>query len=357
MSALTSVKPADGPVLIVEDDFFIAQELLHAFEATGAQIAGPIADLASATRLVETQRVGLAVLDINVGGDMIFPLASALRSRAVPMVFATGFGTDAVPREFADVPLIEKPFNAPEVARALLKGPLPRRAPQQFANGLLTLLPKACLDEARRHVSLTPLRAGDTLHRAGARIEHVWFIESGMCVLSPRAGSVDVGMIGREGAIGIEALIGAPHATMHCVVAGSGSAVRIGAAGLRKTLEHHHEAGDLLLRYLLALHAQTASTVQSASMYDIRARVARWLTMACDRIGSDLPVTHEILADFICVRRAGVTEALHELEAAGAIERRRGRVLVRQRALLQTMAQGYGAAERAYERLLTRQGD
>lgn len=345
---------ADGPVLIVEDDFFIGQELMHAFKACGARIAGLASDLKTAARIVEAGRIGRAVLDITVGGELVFPFASNLRMNGVPIVFTTGCRPDAVPDEFADVPIIEKPFEAPEVVRAFVKGALKQQRNRAFANGLLARLPYECLDELRTHVSLSPLRAGNALQRAGARLEHVWFIESGLCALSPRPGAVETSMIGREGALGLEALTGVTHADMHCVVHSPGVAVRIGAQALQQALVRAPGARDMLLRYLHVLHLQTASTVESASALCIRARIARWLLMAADRIGPDMPITHEIFSEIIGVRRASVTEALHELQAAGAIDRRRGHVVLLNRSMLESKAGAYGLAEDAYERLLPR---
>lgn len=352
-SAFPTISAADGPVLIVEDDFFIGQELVHAFKASGARIAGAATDIETAFRIIETQPVGLAVLDINLGGDMVFPVASKLRRTAVPIVFASGFTSTPLPDEFSDVPVFEKPFNAPEIVRALIKGPITQRQSRRFANGVLSRLPQGCADELRRHVSLAPLRPREALQRAGARLEHVWFIESGLCVLSSRPGCVETAMIGREGVVGAEAIAGTRRAAMHCVVLAAGQAVRIGAQALRELTIKSPQMRDILLRYLQALHVQTASTLESASLSGIRARIARWLLMSADRIGPDLPITHETLSELIGVRRAGVTEALQELQAAGAIERRRGRVALTDRALLEAEAGAYGEAERAYARLVS----
>ena len=206
---------------------------------------------------------------------MIFPVASTLRRKAVPIVFASGYTPTTMPDEFADVPVIQKPFNASDIVRALIKGPLTQRQTRGFANHLLSRLPQGCADELRRHVSLAPLAPRDVLQRAGARLEHVWFIESGLCVLSPRAGSVEAAMIGREGAVGVEALAGTQHAAMQCVVQAPGLAVRIGAEALRDLTMQTPHVRDLLLRYLQALHVQTASTLESASLFGIRSHESR----------------------------------------------------------------------------------
>ena len=105
---------------MVEDEYLLAYDLRRDLEAAGAQVLGPAATVAGALRLLDG--VGLpdaAVLDVNLGGDKVFPLARTLRSRSVPLVFVTGFDAWALPREFADVPCYEKPVQMSEVLQAL----------------------------------------------------------------------------------------------------------------------------------------------------------------------------------------------------------------------------------------------
>ncbi|MFN3890365.1 MAG: helix-turn-helix domain-containing protein [Beijerinckiaceae bacterium] len=339
MPLTPQVTIANGPILIVEDDLFIAQELANAFRASGAPMTEPVTNIDSASRLIDSQPVGLAVLDIKVGGDMVFPLASRLLQRSIPIVFASGYPPDVIPREFEGVPVIEKPYNAPEVARALMKGPAPSRPPWSFKNRLLSILPHELVRELRRHASMTPLRPGQVLQRPGAPLQHVWFIESGLCILALRNCGVEVGLIGREGAVGVEACVGmqaGANSAFNCSVAAPGAAVRVAADAAREILARSPSGREAFLTFLRDLHAQTARTLEAAARMGIGARVARWLSMACERVGQDIPVTHDMLSIYLGVRRASVTEALHELEAAGGIECRRGRILVRDMARLQT---------------------
>lgn len=107
-------------ILVVEDDFFIADDFAALLEAAGAQVVGPVATLAEALGLMETaEQIDGALLDINLQGEMAYALADALRARGVPVVFVTGYSRSAVPERYADIPLLEKPVDPRQVARAM----------------------------------------------------------------------------------------------------------------------------------------------------------------------------------------------------------------------------------------------
>ena len=97
-------------VLVVEDEYFIADDLRIALEWFGAEVAGPVGRLAQAVALLDTDpSIHLAVLDIDLHGQQAYGLAETLRERGVPFVFATGYGAEAIPAAYAAVPRWEKP--------------------------------------------------------------------------------------------------------------------------------------------------------------------------------------------------------------------------------------------------------
>ena len=102
-------KLAGRRVLVVEDEFFLADDLSRGLEANGAEVLGPANTLGRADALLDGG-VDLAVLDVNVKGQLVFPLADELRRRAVPFVFTTGYGAEMIPPAFGDVERWEKPF-------------------------------------------------------------------------------------------------------------------------------------------------------------------------------------------------------------------------------------------------------
>lgn len=107
-------------ILLVEDDFFIADDFAATFEGAGATVVGPAATLPQALDLIaRTERIDGAVLDINLQGEMAYALADALRARGVPVIFASGYDRGTIPERYADVPLCEKPVDPTQCAKAM----------------------------------------------------------------------------------------------------------------------------------------------------------------------------------------------------------------------------------------------
>jgi CheY-like chemotaxis protein len=114
---------AGRKILVVEDNFLIADHLCSVLEEQGCDVVGPAPQLAQALDLVRSgQALDGAVLDINLGGQLCFPVAAALAERGVPFVFLTGYNPRGImPSEFAARPVLSKPVDAGrliEVARA-----------------------------------------------------------------------------------------------------------------------------------------------------------------------------------------------------------------------------------------------
>jgi len=107
-------------ILLVEDEYFIVQDLVRAFIAAGATVLGPIATLPEALQLVASAgTLDGAVLDINLQGEMVFPLADVLMNRGVTFVFATGYDREFIPARFDGCVRCEKPFLPEQVIKAL----------------------------------------------------------------------------------------------------------------------------------------------------------------------------------------------------------------------------------------------
>ena len=118
--------PASAPslqnrhVLLVEDDYILAQELKDELEHLGAEVLGPVYSVEDALALLAADPApDTAVLDLNLGGEMVFPLADALEVRGIPFVFLTGYEQWTWGEHHAGVPRLEKPVDIQEVARAL----------------------------------------------------------------------------------------------------------------------------------------------------------------------------------------------------------------------------------------------
>lgn len=107
-------------ILVVEDEYFLADDIGRALVSLGAEIVGPVGDVADASNLLnDGGAIDGAVLDVNIRNQMIFPIARELRSRGVPIVFTTGYERSTIEAEFRDVPLLEKPIDVPRMTRTL----------------------------------------------------------------------------------------------------------------------------------------------------------------------------------------------------------------------------------------------
>lgn len=105
-------------VLIVEDDFFIAEDVADAFRAQGAAVLGPVSGIDAALALVEAvPGPDAAVLDLNLGAVMSYPIADALIRLRVPFVFTTGYDASAILPRYWSVPRCEKPVDLAQVTR------------------------------------------------------------------------------------------------------------------------------------------------------------------------------------------------------------------------------------------------
>ena len=107
-------------IFVVEDEYFLADDIGKTFRALGAEIAGPVGDLEDALEILNDGSVlDAAVLDVNIRSEMIFPIARELLARNVPFVFTTGYDKITLGPEFQDVPLVEKPIDLAAMARRL----------------------------------------------------------------------------------------------------------------------------------------------------------------------------------------------------------------------------------------------
>jgi CRP-like cAMP-binding protein len=188
-------------------------------------------------------------------------------------------------------------------------------------------------------------------------IEYVYFFESGLGSMVVSAGAnhnIEVGIIGREGMTGLPVLMGVDQPAHETFVQTAGAAQRIATEKLRDALDHSPALHRSLLRYAHTLIIQMAYTALANGRYKIEERLARWLLMADDRAdGGTIHLTHEFLALMLGARRAGVTNALSELQRRGIVQVRRGAIAIKKRGALQEAANGsYGIPEAEYRRLL-----
>ena len=115
---MTACALANRRILVVEDEFFIAMDLEMALKAAQAIVLGPVSRVQAGLDLVTRQnRISAAILDVNLGSEMVFPVADALLERSVPFLFATGEHPSTIPRRFAGVEVHHKPVDADGLVR------------------------------------------------------------------------------------------------------------------------------------------------------------------------------------------------------------------------------------------------
>ena len=210
-------------------------------------------------------------------------------------------------------------------------------------NELLAALPPEAFERVRPHLQRVTWVIEQELHAVGAPMDHVFFPESGLASLTADTGDngyVEVGMTGREGMVGVAALLNPEAVAMHrSLVQVGGAAFRIRSADLRELVEQVPALRDRCLRYLQVLMVQTAQAAACNARHELPERLARWLLMTRDRVdGDEVPMTQEFLSYMLGVRRAGVSVVASALQAQGLIQQSRGRMAILDRAGLEREA-------------------
>ena len=202
-----------------------------------------------------------------------------------------------------------------------------------------------------------PLVMGEVLYRTGEPTRHVYFpLDGFISLVAPidAEPSIEVGMVGREGMLGVQLALGVGTSPLHALVQGPGRAWRLGASAFRGELTASAGLRRQLDRYVYVLMAQLAGAAACLRFHQIGPRLARWLLMSQDRAHADrFHVTHEFLAYMLGVRRGGVTGAAGALHRLGLINYRRGELTVLDRCGLEAAACGcYADDRRVYAELL-----
>lgn len=224
-------------------------------------------------------------------------------------------------------------------------------------NGLLKTLSRqdtALLRPLLEHVTLS---RNQSLFESYEPISHVYFFESGLCSeVIVASKSIEVGCIGFEGCSGAPVLMGVDASPHQAFMQVGGDALRIPSGKLRALMNDSRTLREHLQKYAQVFMIQIAATAWADGRYDIEPRLARCLLMCQDRVGDELPLTHESLSIMLGVRRSSVTVAIQRLEGNFAVKAQRGMITVKQREiLLKTAGDSYSVPEAEHRRLITPQ--
>ena len=213
-----------------------------------------------------------------------------------------------------------------------------------IANRLLAALPKKDYQALQRHLEEVPLVFEEILYQPSVLISDVYFPNSGIVSLlaadNERA-TLEVGLVGKEGILGLAIFMGVNTSQNRAVVQGAGSAMKIKATAFRKECNNGGALPGLLQRYS---HSRLTQITQSAvcnQFHSVDARLARWLLMTHDRMGNDeFQITQEFLSSMLGVRREGVCRAAGDLQKHKLIRYRRGHLKILDRAGLEAVSCG-----------------
>jgi CRP-like cAMP-binding protein len=206
-------------------------------------------------------------------------------------------------------------------------------------NHLLAAVPATARKRIAEGLEKVELTYGQVLYEPQGRIGHVYFpLDSLVSLLTAvdRNRTLEVGMVGNEGMVGMPMVLGIGISAVRALVQGSGGALRMTAARFRSEFNHSPPLQRALFRYTHLLMAQVSQTAACNRFHTAEARLARWLLMTADRLHSnEFRLTHEFLAHMLGVRRVGVTKAASDLERRGLIDYSRGNIKILQRKRLE----------------------
>jgi CRP-like cAMP-binding protein len=234
---------------------------------------------------------------------------------------------------------------APEILLSAVKNDLINRLPLHDRTRLLALCEPV------------PLLLSQVLCEPDAPTTHVYFPTQGFISLVSQVDAhpgLEVGMVGREGMVGVQVVLGLVDLPLRVLVQGQGAALRVPVQPFMDELALSPAMKKYFDRYAFVRLAQTVSSAGCLRFHLIGARLARWLLMSQDRAHDDhFHVTHEILAYMLGVRRVGVTVAAGDLQRLGLISYHRGELKVLNRSGLESAACSCYASDRqVYTRVM-----
>ncbi len=207
-----------------------------------------------------------------------------------------------------------------------------RPSPQRNRNLLLAALPPREYRRLARSLDTIPLRAKSLLHRAGDPIEHVYFPGGGFfsIVTMLRDGRmVEVATVGREGMVGITAVLDNPASSTSMVQGEADICYRMKVDVFRREMDRRGVFYELLTHYAQALVGFIVQSTACNAVHSVEQRLARWLLMARDRMESDqFTLTQEFVAMMLGASRPTVTIVASTLQKAGLITYRRGHLTI-----------------------------
>jgi CRP-like cAMP-binding protein len=209
-------------------------------------------------------------------------------------------------------------------------------------NRLLASLPANEYKRLSPELKETALTFGEVLYEPGDTIKHVYFpndsIISLLSAMSERS-TLEVGMVGNEGMAGLSVFMGVNTSSTRAIVQGAGSAMIMTSTAIRKEANRLGTFHQLIHRYSQSVHSQVSQSSACNRFHSVDSRLARWLMMTSDRLGTnEFRLTQEFMSNMLGVRREGVNKSAGALQTAKLIRYSRGMISILNRPRLQTKA-------------------
>jgi len=210
------------------------------------------------------------------------------------------------------------------------------------SNRILLALPDREYRSIRKGLAFIPLPHHRSLYEPNAKIEYVYFPNSGLIslvVVMEDGKTVEVAVLGREGFAGVPSIFGLWRSPIREIVQIAGDGFRMSARALRQTLPSSPVLFETMGRYSMVLGMQISQTAACNRLHDIERRLARWLLMAQDRVDTGVvAITHDFLATMLGTDRPSVSLAAAGLQRKGIIDYVRGAVKILNRKGLEASA-------------------
>jgi CRP-like cAMP-binding protein len=209
-------------------------------------------------------------------------------------------------------------------------------------NVILLSLPDREYSLLRPHLESADLPQYEVLEEPGEKIDFTYFLNHGMVslvALSRDGRSVEVGIVGKEGMVGISLMAGLQRGTFRAIMQMAGRGMRLRSEVFQAVLLRTPALRSELSRFALMHGMQAAQLAACNRLHEVEQRLSRWLLMCQDRVDSQLlPLTHDFLAQMLGTGRPSVSLAAGALESAGLIENLRGTVKILNRKSLEEAA-------------------
>jgi CRP-like cAMP-binding protein len=227
-------------------------------------------------------------------------------------------------------------------AEKATQGPASAVNTAPLSNNLLAALPRKEYQHLFDNLEPVALTYGEVLYEPGEQIKYVYFPNDSLVSLLTivdRHDALEVGLVGREGMVGIPLALGKALSPVRALVQGTGTAMRMKAASFLKEIQQSPALHQELHRYTYNLLVQITQTAACNRFHVVEARLARWLLMTQDRMQADsFRLTQEFLSQMLGVRRVGVTKAARALQQKSLIRYSRGNITVLNRNGLEAAA-------------------